>query len=235
MIKNSHSIAVVIPAAGVGSRMQSNIPKQYINLNGKTILQHTIDKLSQVAGVEHIVVVVSENDEWFSEQAPKHITMHRVSGGKERADSVLNGLTYVKAHRLGEWALVHDAARPLVTKHDINALIQSAFDNDTGAILASKVKDTIKQGDITIEKTVPRARLWQALTPQLFPVIDLIDALNKALSEGAEITDEASAIEYCKGQVLLVEGRGDNFKITTNDDLLMAQLLLTHQLEGEKS
>lgn len=235
MIKTPQSIAVVIPAAGVGSRMQSEIPKQYIPLNGKTILQHTVDKLVQITGVEHLIIVVSENDEWFNVSVPCNITLHRVAGGKERADSVLNGLNYVRSHKLGDWALVHDAARPLVTTHDIHKLIEQAFSNNRGAILAARVKDTIKQGDDTIEKTVPRSRLWQALTPQLFPVEVLASALGDALSHGVQITDEASAIEYCGGEVQLVEGRGDNFKITTSDDLLMAQLLLSHQLQEEKS
>ncbi len=222
----TNRLGIVVPAAGVGSRMNSSIPKQYLSINKKAILEHTLDKLSQFSKQFPIVVVVSENDPYFNElNLSQSVT--RVAGGKERADSVLNGIEYLLENDICDWVLVHDAARPLVTESDIQNLIDTCFTNNLGGILASKVKDTIKQGHSTIETTVPRESLWHALTPQLFPIEMLHRALKNALKKQLTITDEASAVELQGESVLLVEGRSDNIKITTPEDLRLAQALLT--------
>ncbi|MGB5788549.1 MAG: 2-C-methyl-D-erythritol 4-phosphate cytidylyltransferase [Pseudoalteromonas nigrifaciens] len=225
---NKPTIAAIIPAAGVGSRMQHNAPKQYIKLAGKTILEHTLTKLSALAQLNTIVVALNENDPYFEQLPVIDARIVRTCGGKERADSVLNSLLFLAANP-PDWVLVHDAARPLVTIDDINTLINECINADEGGILASKVKDTIKRGHIYAEQTVPRDDLWQALTPQFFKYEDLKNALQNALASGAVITDEASAIEWANKPVKLIPGRSDNIKITTPEDLDLAGFLLQKQ------
>ncbi|KZN59074.1 2-C-methyl-D-erythritol 4-phosphate cytidylyltransferase [Pseudoalteromonas luteoviolacea] len=227
-MNKSISIASVVPAAGVGARMGLNHPKQYININGKTVLEHTLSKLASVSLIEHIYVAVSESDEYFGELDLKHFALSRVKGGKERADSVLNALKAMSDNP-PKWVLVHDAARPLVDVEDIEKLIAQCLASNEGGILASKVKDTIKRGSLYSEETVPRDMLWQALTPQMFIYEELLSALDIGLSTGATITDEASAMELQGKPVKLVEGRSDNIKITTPEDHALACFLMSQQ------
>ncbi|GAB0110232.1 2-C-methyl-D-erythritol 4-phosphate cytidylyltransferase [Pseudoalteromonas distincta] len=228
---NKQTIAAIVPAAGVGSRMQHNAPKQYIKLAGKTILEHTLAKLSQLPQLRTIVVALSDSDPYFDELPLLDNRIVRASGGKERADSVLNSLLFL-APNPPIWVLVHDAARPLVNISDIERLIDECIRADEGGILASKVKDTIKRGHNHALQTVPRDDLWQALTPQFFKYDELKNALQNALVSGATITDEASAIEWAGKPVKLVAGRSDNIKITTPEDLDLAGFLL-HKQQNE--
>ena len=228
---NKQTIAAIVPAAGVGSRMQHNAPKQYIQLAGKTILEHTLAKLSQLPQLRTIVVALSDSDPYFDELPLLDNRIVRASGGKERADSVLNSLLFL-APNPPAWVLVHDAARPLVNISDIERLIDECIRADEGGILASKVKDTIKRGHTHALQTVPRDDLWQALTPQFFKYDELKNALQNALASGATITDEASAIEWVGKPVKLVAGRSDNIKITTPEDLDLAGFLL-HKQQNE--
>ncbi|KZN48635.1 2-C-methyl-D-erythritol 4-phosphate cytidylyltransferase [Pseudoalteromonas luteoviolacea] len=227
-MNKSISIASVVPAAGVGARMGLNHPKQYININGKTVLEHTLNKLASVSLIEHIYVAVSESDEYFSGLELEHLALSRVNGGKERADSVLNALKAMSDNP-PKWVLVHDAARPLVDVKDIEKLIAQCLTSNEGGILASKVKDTIKRGSLYSDETVPRDMLWQALTPQMFIYEELLSALDIGLSTGATITDEASAMELLGKPVRLVEGRSDNIKITTPEDHALACFLMSQQ------
>ena len=229
MIISNISIAFVVPAAGVGSRMQANIPKQYINLHDKTVLEHTLDKLNKTLPDAKIIVAVSESDDYFSDLCLGDNVI-RVAGGKERADSVLNALKYLQKNQPVEWVLVHDAARPLVLPADIKKLIDVCQRTQCGGILAHKVKDTIKQGDQLIEKTVPRDALWQAQTPQMFGLDELTQALSSSLAEQVNITDEASAIEWAGGKAQLIAGRSDNIKLTTPDDVAIAEFLIAKQI-----
>ncbi|NMP01746.1 2-C-methyl-D-erythritol 4-phosphate cytidylyltransferase [Pseudoalteromonas arctica] len=230
---NKQTIAAIVPAAGVGSRMQHNAPKQYIQLAGKTILEHTLAKLSQLSQLRTIVVALSDSDPYFDELPLLDKRIVRASGGKERADSVLNSLLFL-APNPPAWVLVHDAARPLVNISDIERLIDECIRADEGGILASKVKDTIKRGHTHALQTVPRDDLWQALTPQFFKYDELKNALQNALANGATITDEASAIEWAGKPVKLVAGRSDNIKITTPEDLDLAGFLL-HKQQNESA
>ncbi|MDQ9091943.1 2-C-methyl-D-erythritol 4-phosphate cytidylyltransferase [Pseudoalteromonas haloplanktis] len=227
-MKTNYTLAIIVPAAGVGSRMQHSAPKQYIRLAGKTILEHTLAKLAQLKQASSIVVAVSDDDPHFDSLGLIDPRIIRVSGGKERADSVLNGLLALAANP-PDWVLVHDAARPLVMPTDIERLLTECINADEGGILASKVKDTIKRGGTHSKQTVPRDDLWQALTPQLFKYHDLIQALQAALAQQITITDEASAIEWANKPVKLVAGRSDNIKITTPEDLDLASFLLQKQ------
>lgn len=225
-------MVAIVPAAGVGSRMQHATPKQYIHLAGKTVLEHTLAKLSAIAQLNTIVVALHENDPYFDTLSITDKRIVRTSGGQERANSVLNSLLFL-APNPPTWVLVHDAARPLVAVDDILHLIGECISANEGGILASKVKDTIKRGQTHTQETVPRDDLWQALTPQLFKYDELKTALQNALDSGVTITDEASAMEWANKPVKLVVGRSDNIKLTTSEDLDLAGFLLQkHQNEN---
>ncbi|CEO38198.1 2-C-methyl-D-erythritol 4-phosphate cytidylyltransferase [Photobacterium kishitanii] len=227
----------VVPAAGVGSRMAADRPKQYLHIAGKTILEHTVDRLLSLAEITRVVIAISADDPYFPLlplATDPRITV--VDGGAERADSVFAGLAAIDNDNA--WVLVHDAARPCVRQTDLQALITAAVSSEYGAILAAPVRDTMKRGQNTltqpqISHTVDRENLWHALTPQMFRVGQLRDALTAALAQGATITDEASALEFCGYTPLLVAGRSDNLKVTQPEDLALAefylQLLLKEQ------
>ncbi|TCN84899.1 2-C-methyl-D-erythritol 4-phosphate cytidylyltransferase [Vibrio crassostreae] len=227
------SVIAVVPAAGVGSRMKADRPKQYLKINGKTILEHTVEKLLSHPQVAQIVVAISDDDPYYPELAlNQNPQVIRVSGGSERADSVLSALNYIAEQQLGDWVMVHDAARPCVQLSDIDKLISGAMSHDVGAILAAPVRDTMKRGaQGQIEHTVERADLWHALTPQMFRAKPLWKALSEALKQGASITDEASAFEWKGLSPALVAGRSDNFKITQPEDLALAEFYLSQNKE----
>lgn len=235
-------VVAVIPAAGVGSRMQADRPKQYLSIASKTILEHTIDALLSHPHIDDVVVAISPDDHYFDalELRKKPITV--VNGGKERADSVLNGISALAD---SDWALVHDAARPCVDDNDITALLAVIHDNTVaGGILASPVRDTMKRAIASnnmdngiasastpvISHTEARDNLWHALTPQLFPAGLLKQALQKGLEDGATITDEASAMELAGHRVALISGSPANIKITHPADLPLATFYLQQKL-----
>lgn len=223
------SIVAIVPAAGVGSRMQADRPKQYLPLAGRTVLEHTIAKLLSHPAIKRVVVAISEDDPYY-EHLPlaKQPEVVRVAGGKERADSVLSALQYLTSEGTPTWVMVHDAARPCVQLDDIERLIESAVNHPVGAILASPVKDTMKRSDATqhIDHTVERANLWHALTPQMFQTGQLLTALSDALKASTTITDEASALEWAGYSSTLVSGLSSNIKITQPEDLDLAAYYL---------
>lgn len=226
------SFPVVIPAAGIGSRMQAATAKQYLLIGSKTILEHTIELMLAHKNIALVLVVLHPEDTIFTSLAiAKHPKVVSVVGGAERVDSVLQGLLYLQALGKYEQVLVHDAARPCLQKSDLDKLISACSPNKFG-ILAVPVADTIKQANCgnhnahTIHKTIDRSLLWQAQTPQFSSLNILILAIEKALAEGAIITDEASALEYSGFEVLLVEGQTSNIKITRPSDLDLAQYYL---------
>jgi 2-C-methyl-D-erythritol 4-phosphate cytidylyltransferase len=227
-------IAVVIPAAGIGQRMQADRPKQYLQLAGKTILEHTVGRLLQLPQLGSIWLALSADDPYFETTSlAQQSQVQRVEGGAERANSVLNALQAIDAEQF-PWVLVHDAARPLVQLADIENLLQQCFLQRSGGILATPVRDTMKRGNgasplSAVDHTVPRQQLWHALTPQLFPTALLRDCLSQALAAGVAITDEASALEWAGHPVLLVPGRADNIKITQPEDLALARFYLEQQ------
>lgn len=219
---DNSSFDVVIPAAGVGSRLGASIPKQYLKLGSKTILEHTLQIFLKALFINKVIVVISKEDSFFEKLGLSSPKLQIVIGGKERADSVKAGLKHVSS----AWVLVHDAARPLLTEDDLINLIEKGTKTDCGAILAAPVADTLKKADdnLNISTTVSRRSMYRALTPQLFKTELLIKALS--LSEGSkEITDEASAVEFLGYKPLLVPGRSDNLKITDKTDLQMATAL----------
>ncbi|MEZ8158046.1 2-C-methyl-D-erythritol 4-phosphate cytidylyltransferase [Vibrio splendidus] len=233
MSNQLQSVIAVVPAAGVGSRMKADRPKQYLQIHGKTILEHTVEKLLSHPQVSKIVVAVSDDDPYYPE-LPLNLNPQviRVSGGTERADSVLSALDYIALQQLSDWVMVHDAARPCIQLSDIDKLISGAMTHDVGAILAAPVRDTMKRGvQGQIEHTVDRVDLWHALTPQMFRSKPLRKVLSEALQQGVSITDEASAFEWKGLSPALIAGRSDNFKITQPEDLALAEFYLSQNKE----
>lgn len=217
-------IIAIIPAAGVGARMQADKPKQYLTLAGKTILEHTLSVIASHPAVEKIILAVGKADPYIADiNLPKNTQL--VEGGETRAESVLNGLQAIDDP--AAWALVHDAARPCLRHEDLDRLLEVRDDN--GAILAIPVTDTIKRAnsDKEIIATEDRSQLWQAQTPQFFRADLLKNALSQALREGATITDEASAMEFTGFRPHLVAGRSDNLKVTRPEDLALAEFYLS--------
>ena len=223
----------IVPAAGVGARMNADKPKQYLLLSNKTILEHTLSRILSVPDLAGIVVPLSKDDSyWSSLSIFQNSLVHTVQGGESRAESVLNGLNYLvgKTHDR-DWVLVHDAARPCVTVSSIQKLFSALAENEVGGILAIPVSDTLKQvvENSEIETTVDRKPLWQAQTPQMFRYKLLHESLKQSLAKKENITDESSAVELCGYRSRVVEGRSDNIKVTRPDDLLLAEFILTQQ------
>jgi 2-C-methyl-D-erythritol 4-phosphate cytidylyltransferase len=219
------AIAAIMPAAGVGKRMQSELPKQYLKLHGKTILEHSVDRLRAVPGIGNLWLALAPDDPYFDTTGLQHSNLTRVKGGAERMHSVLNALYFIDEHQY-PWVLVHDAARPLVRKADIERLIQRCIQAGDGGILACQVRDTMKRGEYAVAETVSREHLWHALTPQFFPTALLKAALHDAQQSGVHVTDEAQAMEWAGHRVMLIEGRSDNIKITQPADLALAAFYL---------
>ncbi len=222
---------ILVPAAGSGSRMGTGVPKQYLPLDQRSLLEATLERLLCLPAVRGLVLVLSPDDHQWSRlplsSDPRIVT---VAGGRERADSVLAGLEFLAMEAAADdWVLVHDAARPCVRLDDI-ARLRLAVEGTAGGILGVPVSDTLKQVvDGRIHSTRDRASLWQAQTPQLFHYALLRDCLRGALAQGLEITDEASAMEAFGHQPLMVAGHRDNLKITHAEDLLLARWILDQQ------
>jgi len=231
-MKNGARFWVVVPAAGAGKRMAADRPKQYLKLSGKTVLEHTLDRLFEADIFARIVVALSDGDPYWPELPyARNARLTTVPGGKERADSVLSGLDYLSSVAdQNDWVLVHDAARPCLRRRDIYRLIEQVKDDAVGGILALPVHDTLKTvGSGRISDSIDRSIIWRALTPQMFRLGTLRNALITALTNGHTITDEASAIEIQGGQPSVVEGCPDNIKITRPEDLALAGFYLEQQ------
>jgi len=221
----------VIPAAGAGSRMGVDIPKQYLTLAGQTVLEHSLDVLLACEQIATVVLVLSADDERWPEimHRYKDSRVETVTGGAERCHSVLNGLEHLAGSAgVDDWVLVHDAARPCVRQQDIEMLMTRLEDHAVGGLLGVPVADTMKQvdSDSMILKTVERDGLWRALTPQMFRLGPLRDALQQAIASGVMVTDDASAMEMAGYRARMVEGQADNIKITRPADLQLAEFYL---------
>ncbi|MEX0738382.1 MAG: 2-C-methyl-D-erythritol 4-phosphate cytidylyltransferase [Pseudohongiella sp.] len=243
------TIWAVVPAAGIGSRMQVAIPKQYLRINGQTVLSLTLARLSALAQVERIMLVLSPDDRhWARHNSvynPERDKVLTCVGGEDRWQSVLNGLDAL-AGLAGpdDWVLVHDAVRPCVRVDDMLRLLELAAGEGTGkgkgakgssgGLLALPVSDTLKRADSErhVVQTVDRDALWAACTPQLFPFQRLRDALRAASAAGVTLTDEASAMEWAGEHPQLVPCHKDNIKITYAEDLQLAELILQAQAQA---
>lgn len=223
---------VVIPAAGIGRRFGVGTPKQYALLAGRPVILHSLQRLLAPAAVAGLVVGIADNDRAWAAlkfQHPRFLGSY--TGGADRADTVLRGLQALAAHAHdNDWVLVHDAVRPCVHPDDIASLMRIAGD-DHGGVLGVPVADTLKRvdADNRITATAPRAGLWRALTPQMFRLAPLREALTRARRDGIVATDEAAAMEHIGVSPRMVTGRADNIKITLTEDLALAELYLQQQ------
>lgn len=227
---------IIVPAAGVGSRFGAALPKQYQSLAGKTVVEHTLERLLAVNDAI-VVVAVHPNDTYWQKLAVfDHPRIRTVHGGKERADSVRLALECLtrEAHT-DDWILVHDVARPCVRVAEIQHLMHSLEDHRVGGVLAVPVSDTVKrveQGD-DIAGTEDRNKLWLAQTPQMFRYGLLSWSLNTAVRQQWQPTDESAAVERLGHTPLVVEGSRDNIKITRQEDLEIAEAILKYQQKTE--
>jgi 2-C-methyl-D-erythritol 4-phosphate cytidylyltransferase len=225
----------MVPAAGAGKRMDSAVPKQYLSLAGRPVIAHTLASLLDHPRIDGVAVAIGAGDEWWPTVAAELNAakpLRVVTGGAERCHSVLNGLEALSEPAQPEdWVLVHDAARPCLTAGDLDRLIDTLADDPVGGLLAVPVRDTLKQADDAgrVAATVDRSRLWHALTPQMFRLGMLHEALRATLARGLLVTDEAAAIEAAGFAPRLVEGRADNLKITRPEDLALAEFYLTRR------
>jgi len=221
----------VVPAAGIGKRMGTSTPKQYLILVDEAVIVHTLDALLSHPRISGVVVAISPDDEWWDtldlERDKPVIT---TTGGEERCHSVKNGLLALTTWaKTDDWVLVHDAARPCLHRTDLDKLLDTLAADPVGGLLATPVRDTMKRSDTydRVTSTVERQNLWHALTPQMFRLNTLLTALQHAEDHCLQVTDEASAIEAMGLQPRLLEGRSDNIKITRPEDLALAEFYLT--------
>jgi 2-C-methyl-D-erythritol 4-phosphate cytidylyltransferase len=219
----------LVPAAGFGTRMGGELPKQYLPLAGQPMIYHALDTLCANPEIATVFVVLASNDTQFHTYDWSRFgdkLQPLFCGGEMRADTVLNGLLASELEP-DDWVLVHDAARPCLTQAHLGKLIAELRDDAVGGILAMPVADTLKRADDKgrIARTEDRAGLWQAQTPQMFRA----GLLAQALQQCKNVTDEASAVEAFGLQPRLVLSDPTNFKVTYPQDLLLAELLLTQQ------
>lgn len=233
----------VVPAAGVGRRMEAAHPKQYLPLAGKTVIEHSVAALLNIPSLHKIVVALGADDEyWRDLGCAEDARIAQVEGGKERQDSVLNALEALcELHGADaeDWVLVHDAARPCVETADVEGLVTAVISacqqnvHFGGGLLAASMDNTVKESQETARTALPhviatrqRELLWQALTPQLFPLGLLKQALLDAAACAVALTDESSALERLGYRPLLVASSKTNIKITHASDLLLAEAIL---------
>ncbi len=234
-------IYFIIPAAGVGSRMGAEIPKQYLEIAGETILTHTLKLFISVPEIKGGVVALSSEDS--TPLTIQHERLWCVEGGKTRTDSVAAGLNFLLDKLLSEgkdlqniWVAVHDAARPGLTSQELSLFLQTVMSELPvgGAIMALPAQDTIKLvKDGQISKTLNRDHIWLAQTPQMAPIEILLSATNKIQQDRANVTDEASVLEYNGYFPKVYRGYHHNFKITYPEDLKLMSLYFSEREKCE--
>lgn len=221
----------VVPAAGIGTRMGTAIPKQYLEVAGATVLEHSLRALLASGQIVGVVVALGSDDECGRTlSVMRDDRVQVVTGGAQRSDSVLAGLALLAGRAApGDWVLVHDAARPCLVTADVERLIGCVTATGIGGLLAEPIADTVKQAgpDGLVLCTLDRATLWRAQTPQAFRLDLLCEAVAEATRRELAITDEASAMELAGHPVQLVPGPASNVKITTPGDLELAAFYLT--------
>jgi 2-C-methyl-D-erythritol 4-phosphate cytidylyltransferase len=233
LLVNSEQVWAIVPAAGIGARMLADRPKQYLPLDGKTVIEHTLHRLASHPRIAGLIVAIAEYDPyWSTLRLALNCPVHVVSGGTARADSVFNALHYLSTLSTeNPWVLVHDAARPCLRHKDIDQMLMTLTTHKVGGILGIPVNDTVKyvneQDEIT--DTVCRQGLWRASTPQMFRLQALKEALDIAKQQQLMVTDEASAMELAGLKPMMIEGHSDNIKITVPQDLALARLFLQLQ------
>jgi 2-C-methyl-D-erythritol 4-phosphate cytidylyltransferase len=221
-------VSAIIPVAGQGKRFSGKTPKQFLKIGGRPIIEITLQKFVSHREINHGIVVVPENEIDFSHSLFRRIDgfdkkFKIISGGKERQDSVYNGLMRIPPNT--DIVVVHDGVRPLVSSQLISNSIKTAI--QTGACIAAlPVKETIKRvKNETVLETISRDHLWQVQTPQTFKHSILKEAHEKARETDFYSTDESSLVEWNGHPVNIIQGEYSNIKITTNDDLELSQFL----------
>jgi 2-C-methyl-D-erythritol 4-phosphate cytidylyltransferase/2-C-methyl-D-erythritol 2,4-cyclodiphosphate synthase len=221
-----------MPAAGTGRRFGTQVPKQYAELAGRTVIEWALAPFVADPQCAGIVVALAPGDLWWPQVAARlSAQIVTVAGGAQRSESVLQGLRGL-ANRATDrdWVLVHDAARPCLPAADLAALLSALAQGDTGGLLAAPGTDTLKLAPAgvpaAVDRTVDRSGLWRALTPQMFRLGALRKALEAAHDAGRTPTDESQALEWVGGRPLLVEGSAANIKVTTAQDLVVAAAIL---------
>ncbi|NNC99577.1 MAG: 2-C-methyl-D-erythritol 4-phosphate cytidylyltransferase [Gammaproteobacteria bacterium] len=228
--KSDAKFWAVVPAAGSGQRMQSKQPKQYLNVNGRTIIESSLRVLLNCEQITRVVVCTAPRDRiWPSLEVSGHAKIINVNGGSTRARSVLNGLQSQSGKSAeSEWVLIHDAARPCLSSTLLNKLINELQDDPVGGLLATPVQDTLKllnRDQRTVQETLDRSLVWQAQTPQMFRFGLLLAALENGLNTDQQITDEASAMELAGHHPRIVESDWRNLKVTQEEDLQLVEFL----------
>jgi len=202
---------VLIPAAGVGKRFGAAVPKQYLELAGRPVIDYAIGAFIGHPAIAGCVVVLGSDDGWWDETS-----------------------RYAGNARDDDWVLVHDAARPCLRRSDLDRLLAALADEPVGALLAVPIADTVKQAQAgRVAATLPRSALWRAYTPQAFPLGLLRSALAHAEQQDLIVTDDASAVELLGHRPALIEGSTDNIKITRPEDLPLAAFFLNRQAQDQ--
>ena len=239
----------LVAAAGSGLRFGADAPKQYVPLAGRPMVAHAIEGLAADERVRSVMVVLPPGDPTFAGLGLRFgFDVRLAEGGEDRSGSVANGLERLAATAGAgpdDWVLVHDAARPCLHREDLARLIEAGLGHPTGALLAAPVRDTLKRARpgsgeherAEVDETVPRARMWRALTPQMFRLGDLAAALAEASGRGATVTDDSEAIEGWAARrgrppPRLVEALHENLKVTAPGDLDTAGRVLAARAEG---
>ena len=233
---------IVVPAAGVGRRFGGDMPKQYQQLLGKSVIEHTLEQLLQIEDAQIVVAVSPEDTQWQQLSIFQNSRIDTTSGGDERADSVRLALEAISGKAIqgkaeqDDWVLVHDVARPCVRVQDIKNLITQLANHKVGGVLATPVSDTVKRviRDSDVHSTEDRTQLWAAQTPQMFRYGLLLESLQKAVQQQYQPTDESAAIEQLGYTPCVVEGSRDNIKITRQEDMAIAEAIMKYQQEQKR-
>ena len=228
---NKDNYFLIVPASGVGTRMGSSTPKQYLRLeNGLTIIDQCLKTLLEIKLISGFVVALSSTDSFFqSSHFYNHSKILAIAeGGKERFNSVLSALNSLNNRaQPNDWVLVHDSVRPCIKKSDIEKLIREVSNDSIGGILATSAIDTVKEKNASGSiKTIDRKKLYMAQTPQMFRFGILKEAIESAIRMGGRINDESEAIEKLGHSVKIIGGSSSNIKITAKDDIDLANYFL---------
>ena len=234
-MSNNNRLWVVIPAAGIGKRMGVDIPKQYITVCDKAIIEHTVEKFTSRNDLQGILVALSNSDQhWSTLELSENNKITTVTGGEERYKSVYNALCSLKNKADDDdWILVHDAVRPCITTSEIDQFIADLDHlNGIGGILALPCFETMKKANTNheIEETIDRKFIWHAQTPQMFRYKKLFLAIEKIMNENIFITDEAMAMELAGYKPMLIQGTHNNIKITDQNDLKYLESFLRQEI-----
>ncbi|MCY4051619.1 MAG: 2-C-methyl-D-erythritol 4-phosphate cytidylyltransferase [Gammaproteobacteria bacterium] len=228
----SRKVWAVVPAAGQGLRMGGTLPKQHMELCGKSMLEHTLLRLCEMPFITGVIIGLSATDPLWSYDPFEHPKYFGIfDGGERRQDTVRKGVQYLFDEirvSLKDYVLVHDAARPCITNQDTLKVIKAAKKHQDGAVLGSCSKDTMKLSteDGVIIESLDRNSCWRAYTPQVFNVANLFDALYMLEEDEITVTDEAMAMEYAGWSPIMVQGSDMNIKVTEKNDLRLAEAFL---------